>query len=105
MKGSSGVALRVVVRGPVTPVCMAECRVAAGCGHCASFSRKGRARARVTTGRTEPWRDALSGAYGVRVPHHPTPPDQAGLRTVDAGRIKRVNFYIDSGMGCATGCR
>ena len=89
------------MRGPVTPVCMAEVpcsRPAAGI--VLAFSRKGRARAHVTTAKDGTYRVMLfAGTYGVRVTHPSnTRPIKPASVTVDAGRIKRVNFYIDTGI-------
>jgi hypothetical protein len=91
----------VVMRGPVTPVCMVgvPCsRPAAGL--VLAFRRGGNNRANVTTAKNGTYRVRLAaGTYGVRVTHPSTTrPIKPASVTVDAGRIKRVNFYIDTGI-------
>jgi hypothetical protein len=88
------------MRGPVTPVCMVgvPCsRPAAGL--VLAFRRGGSDRAHVTTAKDGTYRVMLApGTYGVRVTHPATRPVKPATVTVDAGWIKRVSFYIDTGI-------
>jgi Carboxypeptidase regulatory-like domain len=90
-----------VLAAPATPVCMPRipCMRPAG-GVVLAFSRGGSVRARVTTAADGSYRLALGGGtYSVRV----TRP--AGVRrlspsvvAVARGQIKRVTFYLDTGI-------
>lgn len=88
------------MRGPVTPVCMAgvPCsRPAAGI--VLAFSRRGSERAHVTTSKDGTYRVMLAaGTYSVRVVHPSTRRVEPASVMVAGGRIRRVNFYIDTGI-------
>jgi hypothetical protein len=87
-----------VLRGPITPVC----RVGTPCTAPASgavlvFSRAGREQGRVRARKDGTYRITLpKGTYAVRVvPAHPLRPVSALVR---AGRFRRVDFLIDTGI-------
>ena len=90
-----------VLAAPAAPVCMPRipCMHPAG-GVVLSFSREGLVRARVTTDADGGYRLALgAGTYSVRVTH------PAGVRrvrpsvvTLLRGQVKRVTFYLDTGI-------
>ena len=64
-----------------------------------AFSRKGSERAHVTTAKDGTYRVTIAaGTYSVRVTHPSTRPVTPASVTVAGGRIKRVNFYIDTGI-------
>jgi hypothetical protein len=90
-----------VLVAPAEPVCMPRVpcmRPAAGV--VLAFSRGGIVRARATTAADGSYRVALAaGTYGVRVVR------PAGVRRLNpasvrlsAGEIRRVTFYLDSGI-------
>src|ERR1700730_13563293 len=82
----------VIMRGPVTPVCMVgvPCsRPAAGL--VLAFRRGGNDRAHVTTAKNGTYRVILAaGTYGGRVTPPSTPPIKPASVTVAGGRITRV---------------
>ena len=92
----------VVMRGPVTPVCM----VGQPCDEPAAnvrlvFLRNGKAVARVRTGRDGRYRLALApGVYRVRTAVRPTIGRGIEPQTVRVprGRYARVDFSIDTGI-------
>jgi len=64
-----------------------------------AFRTGGRDRAHVTTGKDGTYRVLLAaGTYQVHVTNPATRPVKPASVTVDRGRIKRVNFYIDTGI-------
>ena len=90
-----------VLSAPAEPICMPRVpclRPAAGTG--LVFTRGGIVRARTTTGKDGSYKlVVVPGTYAVRVT------DSSGVRrptpaavTISAGQVKRVTFYLDSGI-------
>jgi Carboxypeptidase regulatory-like domain len=97
----SGVLSGFVLSAPATPVCMplVPC-VRPAPGVVLTFRRADVVRARVTTGANGSYRVRLvAGTYAVKV----TRPVGAGMLrptsvTISVGQVKRVTFYLDSGI-------
>ncbi len=90
----------VVERGPVTPVCMVDvpCDVPAR-GVTLVFSRDGRYAARSVTGQDGSYRVRLGpGTYSVRTLPASGRPLQPARARVVAGRLRRLDFSIDTGI-------
>jgi len=100
--GSTASGLRgVVMRGPITPMCVAEqpCDAPAR-GFMLRFSRRGEIAGRVTTDSDGRYRIRLApGRYSVRIGRKGAfkVPDPDTVR-VQPGRFVRVGFKIDTGI-------
>ena len=101
--GATGSGLRGrVMRGPIMP---GPCRVGVPCeapaaGARLSFSRSGRVVASATTNAKGWYRVALkSGRYSVGTNRtgFEAKPSPASV-TVQSGRVRRVDFHLDTGM-------
>ena len=88
----------VVMRGPTTPVCVAEKPCSAPAKHVrVTFLREGRAYRTFTDSRGA-YRIALApGRYTIRITN-----DRFGVKpatvTVPVGRFARQNLYVDTGI-------
>lgn len=89
------------MRGPITPVCVAEqpC-VAPAKGFTMLFSRGGQVVARTTAGTKGRYRIRLApGRYAVRIGRRGSfkEPDPSFVR-VPVGLMRRADFYVDTGI-------
>jgi hypothetical protein len=98
---SSGTLYGAVTQGPTRPVCsVAEPCDGPAPGVTLSFLRNGHVLGRVVTGRGGVYRIRLSaGSYAVRTSRKPfgTIPSPPSARVL-AGRARRVDFAIDTGI-------
>ena len=85
-----------VLLAPATPVCMPRVPCIKPAGNVVlRFVRRGVVRARVKTAADGSYRLELApGMYAVRAAGRLTPPTVA----VSAGQVKRVTFYMDTGI-------
>jgi hypothetical protein len=91
----------VVRRGPITPVCVAGIPCSAPAAAVTLvFSRRARVSASARTAVDGTFRVALApGYYAVRVAKSaPGRPLQPATVSVEAGRFKRVAFFLDTGI-------
>ena len=98
---STGTLRGTVVSGPTRPVCVegTPC-TAPAVGIVLQFARAGRIVARTTTGDGGRYRITLGrGRYAVRLERRtPLQSISPTIVTVLAGRVKRVDFEIDTGL-------